>query len=148
VAGPATGTATAVVSAATVWTGAGGWALVNSLLPPGANGGEFLVDCAISVFGAFCYQFLYTQYQRQTAAEKGVPVDQRPKIDGITLGCAMCGAPMGTAAWSYFITVHGGITDGYSLPGFMAAGAIAPWLVKLFLAAIQKVVGLLPGGAP
>jgi hypothetical protein len=145
--GPGSATAAAVSATATLG-GAGGWAFFNSMLPPGSNGGEFFVDCGISIFGAFCYQFLYTQYQRQTAAEKGVPVDQRPKLDGITLGCAMCGAPMGTAALNYFIAVHGGVADAYSLPGYMAAGAIAPWLVKLFLAAIKKSAGLLPGAAP
>lgn len=146
--GPATTITSGATAAATasVWGSAGGWAILNSLVPPGLGLGTFFVDILITIFGAFCYQFVYTQYLRQAAADKGVPTNERPRIDGTTLGYAMCGAPMATAAWSYFVHLLGGMADGYSIPGYMAAGAMAPWIVNLFLGAIKRLVSLKAGG--
>lgn len=143
--GPASAT---IVATSAVWGGASGLALVNHLMPPGATLGQFLVDAGISIFGAYCYQFIYTQFLRQVSADKGVPMEQRPKLDRVTLGYAMCGAPMATAALIYFIHALGGSGGLDSIPGFMAAGALGPQLVNFFLGAVKRLTGLKSGSAP
>lgn len=136
---PATGTAAAVVA---IGATTGGMFTLGALMPPGASVGEFTWGCIFGIAGAFSYQFIKAQAQRQSAADKNIPIDQRPRIDLYMLGYSMCGAPLASACLIFAIHQFKGATGfgdiGWlqSAAGFMVAGAAGPELVS-------KVVGTL-----
>jgi len=148
---PATGTAAA---SAAIATSTGTMLGLSFVMPADASFYEFVWGCAFAMLGAFCFQFIRAQDARQKAADQGVPIENRPKIDTVMLGYSMCGAPMAAACLIYIIHKAGGATgfgDGtwlLSVVGYMIAGAAGPPLV---LKVVGYVTGLLSskiGGAP
>ena len=111
--------------------------------------GNFFVFTALSVFGAFSYQFVKAQVAREDAASKGVVTADRPKIDLTTLAYSMAAAPLATGLMLYIIQVFGGMNDLYSIGGFYAAGALGPQLVPAVFSMMTKLLsGLGPAKGP
>lgn len=139
---PATGpvAANAALAATT-----GSMFALGQLMPPGASLNEFVWGCLFSVMGAFAYQFIDALAARQKAADANIPVAQRPTIDMVMLGYAMCGAPMSAAFLIFGIhqfngaTGFGDTTWFQSAAGFMVAGAAGP---KIVIKSVGSIVGL------
>jgi len=129
---PATGTVAASVAIATT---TGGLFALGALMPPGASMMEFGWGCFFSAVGAFAFQFIAAQVQRQTAADANIPIKDRPTIDWQTVGYAILGAPLSAAALIFGIhyfngtTGFGDATFFQSVAGFMGAGAAGPKIV-------------------
>lgn len=123
-------TSGSAAAAGAVAASTSGTAAVVSFLPPGASLDEFGWCCLFAIFGAFCYQFVEAMMARQKAAEAGTPIDQRPRIDSLTLAYAMCGAPFAAGMLVYIVHFAGGNAGGpLAVPSFMAAGAFSPLVV-------------------
>jgi hypothetical protein len=141
---PASGT---VAATAAIATTTGAMFGLGSVMPPGASVNEFLWGCIFSIVGAFAFQFIGAQAQRQQAAEKNIPIADRPKIDVVMLGYSMCGAPMAAACLIFAIhqfhgaTGFGDTTWLQSAAGFMVAGAAGPKMVFKIVGALTGLVG-------
>lgn len=146
---PASGSA-AATTALTMTTGT--MLGLSQIMPPGASVNEFVWGCIFSIVGAFAYQFIEAQANRQKAAEQNVPIIDRPKIDVVMLGYSMCGAPMAAACLIFAIhqfhgaTGFGDTTWLQSAAGFMVAGAAGPKLVFKVVGALTAFVGSKTGG--
>lgn len=142
----------AAAIAATVTTAAPMLAL-GAMMPPGASLNEFAWGCAFAIFGAFAYQFIKAQARRQAAADKDVPVADRPEIDKALVGYAMFGAPLSAACLIFVIhqfhgaTGFGDTTWLQSAAGFMVAGAAGPELVLKVVGALVTFIGSKSGGS-
>lgn len=129
---PASGTAAATGAVAmTTGTMLG----LSHVMPAGASFYEFLWGCLFAILGACAYQFIRAQDARQRAADQGVAIPDRPRIDIVMLGYSACGAPMAAACLIYVIHKAGGAT-GFgdttwlqSAAGYMVAGAAGPPIV-------------------
>lgn len=139
---PASGS---VAASSAIAITSGGMFSLGALMPPGASLNEFVWGCIFSMGGAFAYSFIQAMAQRQEAADKNVPIDQRPTIDLVMLGYAICGAPMSCALLIFGIhqfhgaTGFGDTTWFQSAAGFMVAGAAGP---KMVIKAVALIVGL------
>lgn len=106
---------------------------------------EFVWGCIFSMAGAFAFQFIAAQVARQMAADANVPAADRPTIDFVMLGYAICGAPMSAAFLIFAIhQFHGGTGFGdttwfQSAAGFMAAGAAGP---KIVIKGVAYIIAL------
>ena len=146
---PASGTAAASTAIA---TSTGAMLGISVVMPPGASLNEFIWGCIFSIVGAFAYQFISAQAQRQAAADKNIPVGERPKIDVVMLGYSMCGAPMAAACLIFAIhqfqgaTGFGSTTWLQSAAGFMVAGAAGPKMVFKVVGALTNLMGSKTGG--
>lgn len=122
-------------------------------MPPGASAYEFGWGCAFGIAGAFTYQFIKAQAMRQAAADKNVPIVDRPKIDVTMLGYSMCGAPLASACLIFVIhqfqgaTGFGDTTWLQSAAGFMVAGAAGPEMVAKVVGALLSFIGSKSGGS-
>lgn len=122
------------------------------MMPPGASAAEFIWGCIFGMAGAFSYQFIKAQAMRQVAAEKNVPIEDRPRIDLYMLGYAMCGAPLAVACLIFAIHQFQGAT-GFgdtswlqSVAGFMVAGAAGPEIVFKVIGVLIGLIGAKTGG--
>lgn len=146
---PATGTAAAV---AAIGATSGAMFTLGALMPPGASLGEFVWGCIFGIAGAFSYQFIKAQAQRQSAADKNIPIEQRPRIDLYMLGYSMCGAPMASACLIFAIhqlngaAGFGDATWLQSAAGFMVAGAAGPEIVSKVVGTFITFVSSRTGG--
>lgn len=146
---PASGGVAATSALATT---TGSMFALGQLMPPGASLNEFVWGCCFSIMGAFAYQFIEALAARQKAADANIPMDQRPRIDLIMLGYAMCGAPMSAAFLIFGIhqfngaTGFGDTTWFQSAAGFMVAGAAGPKIVIKSVGAIVALIGSRIGG--
>lgn len=146
---PATGTG----AASTAITITGGTLLtLGSTMPGGASFYEFMWGCFFAMLGACSFQFIRAQDARQKAADKGVPVEQRPRIDIVMVGYAMLGAIISAACMIYAVHQFGGAT-GFgdatwlqSVAGYMVAGAAGPPLVLKMVGYFTNLMGSKAGG--
>lgn len=148
---PATGTVAATT--ALVTTSASMFGL-GSLMPPGASPTEFVWGIFFSILGAASYQFIEAFAARQQAAADHVPVSERPTIDIVLLGYAMCGGALSAAVLILGIHEWHG-TTGFGDPtwlqsaaGFMVAGPVGPKIVIKAVAAITAFISSRIGGLP
>jgi hypothetical protein len=129
---PASGT---VAASTAVATATGGIFAIGTFIPPGASLMEFAWGCFFSMCGAFAFQFIAAQVERQNAADAKVPIAERPTIDWRTVGYSILGAPLSAAALIFGIhyfhgsSGFGDATFFQSIAGFMAAGATGPKIV-------------------
>lgn len=141
---PASGTAAATTAIATT---TGTMLGISAVMPPGASINEFIWGCFFAIIGACAFQFIAAQAQRQAAADKNVPMADRPKIDIVMLGYSMCGAPMAAACLIFAIhqfkgaTGFGDTTWLQSAAGFMVAGAAGPKMVFKVVGALTSLMG-------
>lgn len=136
---PTTGTG---VAAAAIIASQAATAAVIQQVPQGTTFGELAWSGFYAMAGAFCMQFVAAFEARQKAARKGIPNHQRPKIDLYILAYAMAGAPLASSLFIYLIHLGHGSADGpYSVPGFMAAGAFAPVVIKAGRRAFSRMLG-------
>jgi hypothetical protein len=146
---PASGSVAATTAIATT---TGTMLGISTVMPPGASINEFVWGCIFSIVGAFAYQFIEAQANRQKAAEQNIPVSERPKIDVVMLGYSMCGAPMAAACLIFAIhqfhgaTGFGDTTWLQSAAGFMVAGAAGPKMVFKVVGALTGLMGSKTGG--
>lgn len=147
---PATGS---VAATAAIATTSGSMFALGTLMPPGASLNEFVWGCIFAMAGAFAYSFIQAMAQRQEAADAKVPLAERPTIDLVMLGYAICGAPMSCALLIFGIhqfsgsTGFGDTTWFQSAAGFMVAGAAGPKIVIKGVAAIVGLVSSRIGGS-
>ncbi len=146
---PATGSA-AAITATTMTTS--GMFMLSKIMPAGASFFEFIFGCVFAMAGAAAYQFIEALVSRQVAAEKGVPIADRPVIDRTMLGYAMFGSPLSVAFLMFGIHYFKG-TTGFgdasflqSVAGFMAAGAAGPKIVIKGVATIVSLINSRIGG--
>ncbi len=146
---PATGSAAAV---AAVTMTSGGMLVLSKVMPAGASFYEFMFGCMFAMIGAAAYQFIEAFVARQIAADKGVPIGERPIIDRVMLGYAMFGAPLSAAFLMFGVhyfkgtTGFGDTTFLQSVAGFMAAGAAGPKIVIKGVATIVTLINSKLGG--
>lgn len=146
---PATGS---VAATAALVTGGGGVMALGTLLPPGASPWEFVWGIAFAMMGAFCWQYILALAARQIAADKGIPIKERPTVDRTLVVYAVLGAPLSAAffivAIHYFkgATGFGDLTWVQSAGGFMVVGPVGPKIVIKAVAAIVALVSSRFGG--
>src|SRR3569832_326600 len=100
------------------------------LLTPTTSAVEHIQGMVIGVLGAFCWQFIKTQKQREAAAATGVKGADLPRLDLYTLGLAMGGAPLSVEMLLWVLHSFGGnAQSGYSFGMFLGAGAAGPQFV-------------------
>lgn len=105
--------------------------------------GTYLFGTAFSILGAVSWQFMNAKAARESAEKNGTKQADLPRIDKISLGYAMCGAPLSSGCITWLINVSGGTQDYVSVPLYMLAGAAGPPLVTF---AINKLMVLFGGG--
>lgn len=146
VAGPAAAATATVVTAAPMYA-------LGTIMPPGASASEFVWGCIFGMVGAFAYQFIRAQVSRQKAADAGIAIADRPKIDVVMLGYSILGAPLASACLIFAIhqwhgaTGFGDATWLQSAAGFMVAGAAGPEVVTKVVGALLNLIGSKTGGA-
>lgn len=146
---PASGTVAATVA---VGAATGSMFAIGTFMPPGASLMEFAWGCFFSMCGAFAFQFIAAQVERQNAADAKIPIAERPTIDWQTVGYAILGAPLSASGLIFAIhyfhgsTGFGDTTFFQSIAGFMAAGATGPKIVIKGVAYIVSFASSRMGG--
>ena len=126
---------------------------LGALMPPGASFNEFIWGCVFSAVGAAAYQFICAQAARQQAADKGVPVNERPKIYTVMLGYSIFGSMLAAACTTYIVHKLGGSTGfgdtnfAQSSGVYMVGGAAGPKLVFKVVGGFTALIGSIKFGA-
>lgn len=108
---------------------------------------EIVWGGALSIFGAFAWQFLSAKKDREEAIAKGKTGVDVPRIDLRILGYAMISAPLASGLLIWLIHSAGGVVTSYSSIGlFMGVGAVAPQFVPMALSPLMRFLSGLTGG--
>lgn len=112
----------------------------------GVSWGAFALATALSIAGAFSYQFLKILVLREAAAQAGKARNELPTIDWTTTAYAMVASLIATGALLSAIQTFTSLHSLYSIGGFYFAGAMAPQLVQLVFGQLVKLLSGLTTG--